>query len=103
MSTEVSLITRNDGSQVKIVCELMFGRGLHPSIGTYVLKRESAEHQWTVCNDRPTPVEPWSVDGYIKHGRPEILRLTTFAERVKTYQALLARYPQIASEIKSKE
>jgi hypothetical protein len=72
---------RPDGSEVKIVGEAMYGAGLHLSIDTYVLVRESANHQWRVASDRPHP--DWrtmSVDEYAKRGRAEKFQVASHGE-----------------------
>src|SRR3989344_5077192 len=63
-------LQRPDGSQVRIVAEEFYGRGLHPSIDVLVLKRESKDHDSVLCSDRPA--SNWrsmSVEEYKLHGR----------------------------------
>lgn len=81
MSKVERLLKRADGSEVKIVGEAMYGAGLRLSIDTYVLARESANHQWRVASDRPHP--DWrtmSVDEYVKHGRAEKFQVASHGE-----------------------
>ena len=81
MSKVERLIRRPDGSEVKIVGQAMFGAGLHLSVDTYVLVRESEKHQWRVASDQPHP--DWrsmSVDEYLKRGRSEVHRLVSHGQ-----------------------
>jgi len=83
------IIQRDDGSEVKIVAEKFYGLGLHCSIGVYVLRRESPNHQWSLTNDKPHP--DWremSVNEYIKRGRSEMLRTVSHGEILKVTSAL---------------
>lgn len=78
------VISRYDGSEVRIVAQVMFGIGLQQSIDVYVLKRESKEHQWSLCDSRPHPEsKDMSVDEYVKRGRSEMLQAVTHAEILK--------------------
>jgi len=75
------ILTRANGSQVRITASIMFGRGLTPSVDLYVHHRETKGHPWKLANDRPHP--DWrtmSVDDYIKRGRAEIFRLCSHGE-----------------------
>jgi len=78
------IIPRADGSEVKIVAQRMYCVGLHASTDVYVLRRESPEHDWTYCSDRPHP--DWrtmSVAEYIDHGRSPMLQTVSIAEILK--------------------
>ena len=89
MSKASQLLQRADGSQVKIVAEECFGTGLHRSIGVYVLRRDTAEHPWQLCNDRPAPNwRSMPVADYVKHGRSEMLQTVTPGEMLKVVQLL---------------
>lgn len=78
------LIEREDGSQARIVATAMFGEGLHPSTDLYVLRRESAKHQWQLCNNRPHPeFKAMSREDYLKFGRSELLRTVSIGELLK--------------------
>lgn len=83
-------LQRGDGSEVKIVAQMMYGAGLHCSIDVYVLQRESAAHPWHSTSNRPHP--DWhsmSVDEYARRGRSEILTLVSHAEILKVVQELV--------------
>lgn len=83
------ILQRDDGSEVRIVAQVFFGMGLKESIDCYVHKRESANHAWKLCNDRPHA--DWlkmSVDDYIKHGRSEMMQAVSHAEILKTTSLL---------------
>ena len=96
MSTELKEVTkitqviqRDDGSEVKIVAEAFFGVGLHQSIDVYVHKRESANHDWILCSDRPHP--DWrsmSVEDYDKHGRSSMLQAVSSGELLRAMNAI---------------
>lgn len=78
------VITRQDGSQVKLVAR---GGGLtldpaHSQVD--VFKRDSEDQNWHLCSDRPHP--DWrtmSVDEYKRRGRPEKLQTASFGEMVR--------------------
>tara|TARA_R110002124_G_scaffold128157_2_gene288519 strand:+ start:5159 stop:5488 length:330 start_codon:yes stop_codon:yes gene_type:complete len=75
------VLTRADGSEARIVAQSFTGMGLHQSVGVYVHRRESPEHQWTLCSEQPHP--DWrsmSVDEYIRVGRSEMLRAVSPGE-----------------------
>ena len=78
------VIQREDGSEVRIIAQACFGLGLTRSIDVYVHHRESPDHDWKLCSDRPHP--DWremSVDDYIKHGRSEMLQMVSPGEILK--------------------
>ena len=83
--TKVSqILERKDGSEVKIVAQTFFGTGLHESTDVYVLQRESKEHAWKLCSEKPHP--EWltmSVDDYVKRGRSEMLTAASIGEILK--------------------
>lgn len=75
------IIRRDNGSEVRIHAQAMFGAGLHRSIDVYVHRRDSADHAWTLCNNRPHPdSRTMSVDDYVEKGRSEQLRTVTPGE-----------------------
>jgi hypothetical protein len=92
MNTEgkvTQIIQRGDGSEVRIVAQKCFGLGLTCSIDVYVHRRESPNHQWMLCSNRPHP--DWrkmAVDDYIKRGRPEMLQTASPSEILKVTNAL---------------
>lgn len=78
------LIQRKDGSQAKIVATAMFGTGLHMSVDVFVLRRDSADQDWQLCNDRPHPdFKTMTREDYVKFGRSEMLRTVTAGELLK--------------------
>jgi hypothetical protein len=82
-------MTRDDGKQVRIVAQEFFGTGLHRSVGYYVLRRDRAEDQWSLCNNSPAP--GWKQmprAEYIAHGRSETLRTVSIGELLKTVNQL---------------
>jgi hypothetical protein len=85
LATKITtFIQRSDGSVVRIVAQKLYGLGLKGSIDVYVHRRESADHDWTLCSDKPHP--DWltmSVDDYIKHGRSEMLQAVSPGEILK--------------------
>lgn len=77
-------ILRADGSEVRIVAEALFGLDLTRSIDVYVLRRESADHEWRLCSDVPHP--EWRnmpLDEYILHGRSEKRQAVSHGEIFK--------------------
>lgn len=96
------LIQRDDGSEVRIVATAMFGEGLHRSIDVYVHRRESEEHDWVLCSDRPHP--DWrsmSVEDYVKHGRSPMLQAVSSGELLRAMSfigAPMSQFPANAGE-----
>lgn len=87
------ILTRADGSQVKIVAELFTSPSVDFSIGNYVLFRPNAESKWSLCGDRPHPDHrSMSVDEYVKHGRPEMLQVASIAEILKVNRDLRLQF-----------
>lgn len=95
MSTEdlITKITqvfqRKDGSEARIVATACYGSGLHLSVDVYVHRRESREHNWQLCSNRPHP--DWrsmSVDEYVRRGRSEMLQAVSPAEIMKVKSAI---------------
>jgi hypothetical protein len=89
MASVEHLMQRKDGSEVKVVAQAFFGRGLHCSIGVHVLHRANPESNWKLANDRPHP--DWrsmSVDEYVKHGRSEMLRVASIGEILRATSEL---------------
>lgn len=88
--TKVSqIIQRKDGSEVRIIAQAFFGLGLSRSTDVCVHRRESHEHCWKLCSDKPHP--DWrtmSVDDYIKHGRSEVLQAVSPGEILKLTNAI---------------
>lgn len=77
-------IKRDDGSEVRIVAQAFYGAGLHESIDIYVLRRESRNHHWTLCSERPHP--DWKSmprEDYIKFGRSPMLQAVSPGELLK--------------------
>lgn len=89
MATADEIIRREDGSEIKIVAQEYFGAGLTRSIGVHVLRRENADSNWKLCDDRPHP--DWrtmSVADYVSHGRSEMLRMASHGEILKVVNRL---------------
>lgn len=83
------LITRADGSQVKIVAELFTNPSCERTIGTYVLQRNSPDEMWHVCSDTPVKgAKHMSRSEYLRRGRCEKLRVATISEILKTVSLL---------------
>lgn len=87
-------IKREDGTEVRIIAEAFYGRGLHQSIDVMVHRREKPEDNWQLCSDRPHP--NWlkmSVDDYIKFGRSEMLRTVSTGEILKVASMIGKKMP----------
>jgi len=83
------IITREDGSEVRLVAQAYFGTGLHRSVGVDVFRRESSSHDWKLCSDKPH--QDWrkmSVDEYVKHGRSEKLQAASHGEILAVASAI---------------
>lgn len=75
------VISRSDGSEVKLVAQAYYGAGLHLSVGVDVFRRPSPEKDWKLCSDQPHPEwRTMSVDAYCKYGRSEKLQAVTTGE-----------------------
>lgn len=75
------VVSRDDGSEVKLVAQAYFGAGLHRSVGVDVFQRAAPHLDWRLCSDRPHP--DWrtmSVDEYCKRGRSEKLQAASHGE-----------------------
>lgn len=75
------VVSRNDGSEVKLVAQRYLGAGLHSSVGVDVFRRSSPNCNWQLCRDQPHP--DWrtmSVDEYSKQGRSEKLQAASSGE-----------------------
>ncbi|WP_087866020.1 hypothetical protein [Comamonas thiooxydans] len=89
MNKVSQIIQRTDGSQVKIVAEVMFGLGLTRSVDVFLLKRPNADAKWASVSKLPHP--DWrsmSVDEYKRRGRSEMLQLVTHGEIFKVTNQL---------------
>lgn len=90
LATKVTrIIPRADGSEVKLVAQAYFGAGLHRSVGVDVFRRESPDHDWKLCSDRPHP--DWrkmSVAEYDKHGRAEKFQAASHGEILAVANAI---------------
>ena len=90
LATKVTrIISRNDGSEVKLVAQGYLGTGLHLSVEVDVFHRQSPSQNWRLCNDKPHP--DWrkmSVDEYVKHGRPEKFQMATHGEILSVASAI---------------
>lgn len=78
------ILQREDGAEVMIVAQAMFGQGLHQSVDYYVKRRASSNDPWILCSDKPHP--DWrtmSVDDYIKGGRSEVRQTVSWGEIFK--------------------
>lgn len=89
MAKVTQTLARADGSEVRIIAEEFFGRGLTRSVDIRVHLRASAEQPWHLCDDRPHPAwRTMSVDEYVKHGRSEMLRTVTHGEILRVASML---------------
>lgn len=78
------IIPRQDGSEVRIVVEAMYGAGLHQSIDVRVHRRNKTDENWIYCNNQPHPdFKSMSRENYLKNGRSEMLNTVTPAEILK--------------------
>lgn len=83
------IFKRQDGSEARIVAQACFGLGLHQSIDVYVHRRESPNHDWKLCSNRPHPNwRKMSVDEYVKNGRSEMLQTVSPGEILKVSSAI---------------
>ncbi len=75
------VISRDDGTEVKLVAQAFFGAGLHRSVNVDVFRRASSQDSWHLCSDQPHP--DWrtmSLEQYSRMGRSERLRTATHGE-----------------------
>jgi hypothetical protein len=85
-----NLITRADGSQVKIVATLFESISGEKHIDNYVLQRKDAASQWSVCSNTPAPgYLEMSIHEYEKRGRSEMLQMVSPGEILTVNQKLL--------------
>src|SRR5690554_6065094 len=90
MITKVTrFFKRQDGSEVRIVAQDYSLPGCQPSVGYFVHRRESPDHEWKLCNDRPHPRwREMSVDEYVRQGRSEVLQVLSPGELLQTLSAI---------------
>ena len=82
-------LKRKDGSEVRIIAQAFFGRGLTLSIGVDVYRRENPQHNWKLCSDRPHPNwREMSVEEYTRHGRSEMLQAVSPGEILRMTNAI---------------
>lgn len=82
-------LTRDDGSEVKIVATRWYNSNLDPTKDVYVLRRENPDANWEFLSDTPHP--DWKTmprEEYIKYGRSPMRQAVTFAEICKVTQWL---------------
>lgn len=87
---EINILTRHDGSQVKIVAELCSSPSGEISINNYGFHRSNEKDNWRLC-ESPTKTGPMSRADYMQYGRPELFKLTNPGEILKTNMALMTR------------
>jgi hypothetical protein len=74
-------IARPDGSIVRVVAQEFYGAGLKRSVDVYALYKETPDHDWKLCSDRPHP--NWKVmarGDYINFGRSELFQKVSHGE-----------------------
>lgn len=75
------VLSRPDGSEVKLVAQRYVGAGLHLSVGVDVFKRTNPHGSWQLCSDRPHPRwRDMPLDTYCKTGRSEKLQAASHGE-----------------------
>jgi len=89
---EEEVITRDDGSQVKIVAQLMHGRGLHESIDTYVLRRESENDDWKYCSDQIPDISKMTPTQVREEGHSEKFMYASVPEVIRVIAKLKGLY-----------
>jgi hypothetical protein len=78
------VLTRQNGSEVRITATQMFGAGLHSSNDVYVHRRASANDDWILCSDQPHPnARTLSREQYLAFGRPEKFQYVSHGEILK--------------------
>lgn len=88
------ILQRQDGSEVRIVAQEFFGRGLTRSVGVYAHSRESPQHAWKLLSDRPHPNwREMSVQDYTEQGRSEMLQAVSPGEILRVINSLSAPSP----------
>ena len=90
MATRVThTYARPDGSEVRLVGQIMYGLGLHPSQDIHVLRREHADAQWELLSNQPAEgFKTMPVCRYLKHGRSPMLQAVSPGEILKVLAAL---------------
>ncbi len=90
------VLTRPDGSEVKIVAQQVIDLGRPAGVDVYALHREAPDQPWRVLSNLPHP--DWrvmSVDEYTRRGRSELLQHVSHGELLKV--AAAARAQQLPS------
>lgn len=90
------IITREDGSQVKIVAELFTNPNLTQQPGTFVMQRPNQEAPWRLLGDSARTAEATSgVEDYIERAQPEMFKHVSPGEilRANAHLMKLANKP----------
>lgn len=99
MSSVSRILTRMDGTEVKIVAQAMQSpTSSKIGVDVYVLHRKHSDESWKLASKTPHP--DWltmSVSDYVKHGRSEMLQLVTPGELLRASHELFQQMKQAAS------
>lgn len=96
---EITKITqflrRSDGTEVRIVAEAFFGRGLHRSVGVMVHQRENVGGDWVLRSNTPHP--DWrsmSVQEYKEKGKSPMLQTVSSGELLRAISLIGTPMPE---------
>src|SRR5690554_4201962 len=75
------IFPRDNGTEARVVAYSTPNIGIGFSIGFYVHRRESPDHDWWLCSDRPHPDwKKMSREEYLAIGRSEALQAVSHGE-----------------------
>ena len=81
------ILTRENGSQVKLVGRMTGGLFCEATPDVWALFRQDENSDWRLLSKEPHPDwKTMSVDDYVKRGRSEFLQNVSFGERVRFRQ-----------------
>ena len=82
-------ITREDGSQARIVVQDLTPLRTTKSLDVYVHRRNGVDDEWILCSNTPHPDwKTMSIDDYVKFGRSEQHQTVSHGEVMKLSMAI---------------
>lgn len=94
------LLTRADGSQVKLMGRMSGGLFCKSNPDVWALFRQNEDEEWRLLSRDPHPDwKKMSVDEYVKHGRSEYLQKVSFAESVNFRRLFYIPIEQLDSNV----
>ena len=85
------IIPRANGTEVRITVTSSRSPNMELQRDSYVHKRETPDHEWVLCSDRPHPEwRTMSVDDYNKFGRCDKFQTVSHGEMLSLTSGLVS-------------